>query len=187
MKPCPNVTIEDMGHKIGLNGIDNGRLVFKNVRIPRENMLNRLNDVTAEGKFVSPVKKKSQRFFKVTDRLLSGRLCIASMCISSTRVVLETAIRYSQQRLAIGASGESDTPIMSYQLQQNALLPLLARTIVLSFGHIEAKRLFANQKGREHMIIKTCCAVKALISWNAEKVTRIARERCGGATYLELN
>lgn len=76
---------------------------------------------------------------------------------------------------------------MSYQLQQNALLPLLARTIVLSFGHIEAKRLFANQKGREHMIIKTCCAVKALISWNAEKVTRIARERCGGATYLELN
>lgn len=96
MKPCPNVTIEDMGHKIALNGIDNGRLTFKNVRIPRENMLNRLNDVTADGKFVSPVKKRSQRFFKVTDRLLSGRLCIASMTISSTRGVIEHAIRYSQ-------------------------------------------------------------------------------------------
>ena len=35
MKPMPNVTIEDMGHKIGLNGVDNGRLFFKNVRIPR--------------------------------------------------------------------------------------------------------------------------------------------------------
>ena len=95
MKPCPNVTIEDMGHKIALNGIDNGRLTFKDVRIPRENMLNRLNDVTADGKFVSPVKKKSQRFFKVADRLLSGRLCIASMTISSTRGVIEHAIRYS--------------------------------------------------------------------------------------------
>ena len=29
MQPCPGVTIEDMGHKISLNGIDNGRLIFK--------------------------------------------------------------------------------------------------------------------------------------------------------------
>ena len=76
---------------------------------------------------------------------------------------------------------------MSYQLQQNALLPLLARTIVLSFGHIAAKKLFADPKGREHTVIKTCCAVKALISWNTEKSCRIARERCGGATFLEIN
>jgi acyl-CoA oxidase len=187
MQPCPGVTIEDMGHKIALNGIDNGRLVFKNVRVPRENMLNRLNDVTADGRFVSTIKKKSQRFFKVADRLLSGRLCIASMSISATRGVLATAIRYSQQRLAVGESGESDTPIMSYQLQQNALLPLLARTIVLSFGHIAAKRLFANPTGQEHAVVKTCCAVKALVTWNSEKACRVARERCGGATYLELN
>lgn len=58
---------------------------------------------------------------------------------------------------------------------------------MLSFGHIEAKKLFANPKGREHAVIKTCCAVKALVSWNCEKVCRISRERCGGATYLELN
>jgi acyl-CoA oxidase len=41
MKPSKGVMIEDMGWKIGLNGIDNGRLSFKNVRIPREAMLNR--------------------------------------------------------------------------------------------------------------------------------------------------
>ena len=68
MKTSKGVFIEDMGHKIALNGIDNGRLIFNNVRIPRENMLNNLNDVTKEGKFVSQIKKKSARFFKVADR-----------------------------------------------------------------------------------------------------------------------
>jgi acyl-CoA oxidase len=40
----------DCGHKMGLNGIDNGRVWFDNVRVPRENMLNAVGDVTREGK-----------------------------------------------------------------------------------------------------------------------------------------
>ena len=59
MKPCAGVTIEDMGWKMGLNGIDNAKLRFTQVKIPRENMLNRINDVTAEGEFKSDVKKTS--------------------------------------------------------------------------------------------------------------------------------
>lgn len=102
MKPSKGVMIEDMGWKIGLNGIDNGRLSFKNVRIPREAMLNRQNDVTADGKFVSDIKKVSARFFKVADRLLSGRLCISAMSLGALKMVLFHAIRYSQQRLTAG-------------------------------------------------------------------------------------
>lgn len=51
MKPVPGVTIEDMGVKMGLNGIDNGRLIFDHVKIPRINMLNRLADVDENGNF----------------------------------------------------------------------------------------------------------------------------------------
>jgi acyl-CoA oxidase len=69
------------------------------------------------GVFKSDLKKNSQRFFKVADRLLSGRLCISAMCISNTKVNLFIAIRYSMQRLSVGVSGLSDTPIMAYQLQ----------------------------------------------------------------------
>ena len=114
LKAMPGVYIEDMGVKLGLNPIDNGRLIFTHVKIPRVNMLNKLNDVTEAGEFVSPFKKPSQRFFKATDRLLSGRLCISAMCISGTKAVLFIALRYSMQRKAVGPTGLSDTPIMDY-------------------------------------------------------------------------
>lgn len=52
LKSCAGVTIEDMGFKMGLNGIDNGKLRFNQVRVPRTNMLNKLNDVTEDGKLI---------------------------------------------------------------------------------------------------------------------------------------
>jgi len=41
MHPLPGVTVVDMGVKMGLNGVDNARLSFDNVRVPRTNLLNR--------------------------------------------------------------------------------------------------------------------------------------------------
>lgn len=95
MKPCNGVTIEDMGMKMGLNGVDNARIKFTNVRIPRENMLNNLSDVLPDGTFKSDIERRSQRFFKMTDRLLSGRLCIAAMCLAASKMVLYHTIKYS--------------------------------------------------------------------------------------------
>ena len=184
MKPCRGVMIEDMGYKMGLNGIDNGRLMFDHVRIPREGMLNAFNDVTADGVFKSDIKKASQRFFKVADRLLSGRLCISAMSLGACKQVIMHAIRYSQQRNGVGKSGNSDTPIMAYQLQQNALLPHLARTVVLNLGYNEAKNLFVDPTGKEHMQIRSFCVAKTMISWHLEKMSSVARERCGGGSFL---
>jgi acyl-CoA oxidase len=41
----------DCGAKIGLDAIDNGFIIFKNVSIPRENLLNKLSNVTPDGVF----------------------------------------------------------------------------------------------------------------------------------------
>ena len=51
----PNVRVEDMGYKMGLNGVDNAKLFFDNVRVPRENILNRYSDVSPEGEFVTTI------------------------------------------------------------------------------------------------------------------------------------
>ena len=57
----------------------------------------------------------------------------------------------------------------------------------MNFGHNAAKQLFAHQEGRKHQIIKTMCVNKAMATWHTEEVARISRERCGGATFLEIN
>ena len=114
MEPMPGVKIIDMGIKMGLNGVDNGALFFKNVRIPRENMMNRFGDVDTNGNFTSETSHIPSRFFKVTERLLSGRLCIASLAMGATRSSLYIGIKYAMQRLGVGATGKSDTPIFNY-------------------------------------------------------------------------
>ena len=72
---------------------------------------------------------------------------------------------------------------MAFQLQQNAILPLFARTIVINIGYNQAKEVFSNPKGHENEMIRMCCAVKGLASWNFEKVSTVCRERCGGGGY----
>ena len=114
MQAMPGVTINDMGVKFGVNGVDNAALKFKNVRIPRVNMMNKHADVSEEGVFSSEVKNIQSRFFKVTERLLSGRLCIAAFCSGVTRCSLYIAIKYAQSRLSIGPEGESTVPIFEY-------------------------------------------------------------------------
>ena len=105
------VTIIDMGMKMGLNGVDNGALFFDKVRVPRENLMNRYSDVDEKGNFTSETQNIPSRFFKVTERLLSGRLCIASLCMGATRASLYIGIKYAMQRLSVGQSGKSDTAI----------------------------------------------------------------------------
>ena len=139
LKKFPGVEINEMGYKIGLNGVDNAALLFHNVKIPRTNMMNKFSDVDAEGNFKSDIKGIQQRFFKVTERLLSGRLCIASMTIGALKRTIYTTIKYSQQRMGVSPNGKSETPIFDYQLQKNALIPIVARTLGLNMLHNFAK------------------------------------------------
>lgn len=57
----PGVIIGDCGAKNGLNGIDNGFLSFKNVRIPYDHMLDKYCSIES-GKFQSIFKDDTKRF-----------------------------------------------------------------------------------------------------------------------------
>ena len=183
-----NVSIWDMGHKIGINGIDNASIGFDNVKIPKHSLLGKTSSIDDKGNFSSKISKKRDRFLYVADRLLSGRLCIASMMIGASKYTLDLAINYASKRLAVGQNGLSNNPIFNFQFYQRSIMPLLSKTVCYNLALNHIKDVFEGKiKSKKTEKIILCCSVKAVLAWHNEEVASLCRERCGGQGYLSAN
>ncbi|MET3961474.1 acyl-CoA oxidase [Marmoricola sp. OAE513] len=191
----PGVRIADDGRKIGLNGVDNGRIWFDGVRIPRENLLNRYADVTETGVYTSEIDNPDRRFFTMLGTLVQGRVCVGGAGINASKVALAVATRYALGRRQFGNPGGGEEILLDYGLHQRRLFPLIARTYALHFAQeVLAGELHAVFSATELVDERTrralesrAAGTKALGTWHASETIQECREACGGAGYLSAN
>ncbi|TVP55466.1 MAG: acyl-CoA oxidase [Gemmatimonadales bacterium] len=186
----PGITIEDCGEKIGLHGVDNGRLSFDRVRIPRDHLLDRFGTVTEEGRYESPINSPGRRFFTMLGTLVTGRISIGAAAISASKTALSIALRYSSQRRQFGPSGEDEVPILDYLTQQRLLLPRLAECYALHFttqALIDDYGASTDDEALRSRVEVEAAALKALASRHAVDTIQSSREACGGRGYLAEN
>ena len=191
----PGVGGEDDGLKGGLNGIDNGRLHFDNVRIPRENLLNRYGDVAEDGTYSSPIGSPGRRFFTMLGTLVQGRVSLDGAATAASALALTIAITYGSQRRQFTAGSDTDEEvILDYQRHQRRLLPRLATTYAQTFAHDEFLVKFdevfsgkADTDDDRQDLETLAAALKPLSTWHALDTLQEAREACGGAGFLAEN
>ena len=194
------VRIEDCGPKMGLNGVDNGRIWFDGVRVPRTALLNQFAEVTPEGRYLSPIDNPNKRFFTMLGTLVQGRVCVGGAGINAAKVALTIATRYAVRRRQFEAtSPDEEQVLLDYGMHQRRLLPLVARTYALHFAQeVVAGQLHdvfsgpgpTEEGGDEHarrMLESRAAATKALGTWHATRTIQECREACGGAGYISEN
>lgn len=190
-KLLPGVGSQDDGLKGGLNGIDNGRLYFDSVRIPRANLLNRYADVEPDGTYRSSIESPGRRFFTQLGALVQGRVSLTGAVTNAQKLALDIAVRYSEVRKQFPGPDGKERTLMDYGRHQRRLLPLIARTYAQIFTHHELldqfHAVFSGQNDTEESrqdLETVAAAGKALSTWYALDTIQQAREACGGQGFM---
>ena len=192
---CQGVTIEDDGDKLGLQGVDNGRISFDHVRIPRENLLDRYATVGEDGLYESPIENKDHRFFTTIGTLIQGRVSVSGAALSATKSSLAIAVRYANRRRQFGPPDSDDEALLlDYLGHQRRLLPRLAKTYAIHFAQRELiaelhKALTSDDYGdrEQRQLEGRAAGIKSASTWHATETIQACREACGGAGYLMVN
>jgi len=103
-KLCTGIRIEDMGGKTVANDLDNARVWFDNVRMPKDALLSKFAEIR-DDKY-HQVREERMRIEVIGQRLLTGRQCIAEAALVSARVLHEKTEKYAQEKVCNGLAGE---------------------------------------------------------------------------------
>lgn len=191
----PGVTTSDCEYKGGLPGVDNGRIVFDHVRVPRVNLLNKYGDVAPDGTYSSPIDNPNRRFFTMLGTLVRGRITVGGSAGAAARVALDIATRYALQRRQFSApDDDTEVLIMDYLVHQRRLFPLIAKSYALQFAQNElvskchdVQTADDPDADEQRELEARAAGLKAANTWHASQAIQEAREACGGAGYMAEN
>ncbi|XP_047330734.1 peroxisomal acyl-coenzyme A oxidase 1-like isoform X2 [Impatiens glandulifera] len=190
--PLPGITVGDIGMKFGngaYNTMDNGVLVFDHVRIPRDQMLMKVSQVTKKGEYIQsdvPRQLVYGTMVYVRQTIVSGASSFLSRAVC-------IATRYSAVRRQFGSKdGGEETQVIDYKTQQSRLFPLIASAYAFRFVGEWLKWLYTDVTQRLQASdfstlpeAHACTAgLKSLTTTATADGIEECRKLCGGHGYL---
>jgi len=125
------IRVEDMGSKTIANDLDNARVYFDEVRLPKDSLLNKFADIDDAGAYVERGGER-MRIEVIGQRLLTGRLAIAEAALISARVLHMHTETYAKDKVCNGLAGETSL----------ASMPQLAAVFEESYAELDAMASF---------------------------------------------
>ena len=185
----PGIRVEDNGYKLGLNGVDNGKIWFNQVEVPKENLLNKYGTILGNGEYYSEIKNPNKRFFTMLGTLVGGRICVARAGLGGAKYALTVAIKHALKRRQFNDSVKiQEDLLMDYPSHQLRLTPLVASAYVYHITLDKMMTLYCDETQPDKRQVETQVAgLKSIITWYANDAIQECREACGGKGYLLEN
>lgn len=185
----PGIKVEDNGYKLGLNGVDNGKIWFNQVVVPRKNLLNKYGSIADDGKYHSDIKNPNKRFFTMLGTLVGGRICVARAGLGGAKMALTIAVKHALKRRQFNDSIKiQEDLLMDYPTHQLRLTPAIAKAYVYDITLQHVMKIYSDDSKTDKREIETQVAgLKSVITWYANETIQECREACGGKGYLIEN
>ena len=159
----PGVEVEYLYGLMGCRGGGTGRLVFRDVKVPRENIVGELHGAY-------PV---------FTTMMVPERLGTAAMTVGPARSALDIATRYTSRRKAFGETINRFQGV-SFQVAESVMLLDACRSLVYSTARAVDGGMGTNQVRR--MVSET----KKFVTESCQKVVHHSMQVVGGIGYTNV-
>ncbi len=159
----PGVNVEYLYGLMGCRGGGTGRLIFKDVKIPKENVVGKING--------------AYEIFNT--QMVGERLGTAAMTIGAARPALEIATDYTTRRKAFGQQIAQYQGV-NFQVAEAAMLLDACRSIIYTTSRAADANL---DRGTVRRMISES---KKFVTESCQKVARIAMQVMGGIGYTNV-
>lgn len=190
LTPYSGIKIGEMEAKAGLDGLDNGFMLFDHYRIPRENLLDHVGDVTVDGRYVLKIKNPFEIYAIPLQSITVSRLTLIGVSAENLGKAVTIAVRYAGVRKPFASNNKQEVAILENQFVQYKLIPYLAAWYIF--------RIFTNHFVNPMLEIQTTTTNlpelhalssigKAMTCWLARDAIQACQEICGGLGYFKVS
>ncbi|MDF1591303.1 MAG: acyl-CoA/acyl-ACP dehydrogenase [Desulfobacterales bacterium] len=159
----PGVEVKYIYGLLGCRGGGAGRLVFKNVKVPKQNIVGRLNGA----------------YDVFNTMMIPERLGTAAMTVGAARPALEIATGYTTRRKAFGKTINQYQGV-SFQIAEAAMLLDVSRAMIYTTSRAVDDKI---DPGRIRMLVSE---TKKFVTEACQKVVHNSMQVMGGIGYTNI-